>query len=83
MLDRDFSSLIKDRNLAIATILDPRIKTFVFASLEPGTPGGQAREFLYQAAASVQFRKQSRWNAYQHPAFGNIWNIERHLLTIN
>ena len=55
MLERDFVSLIKGRNLAIATLLDPRIKTFAFASLEPGTSGSQAREFLYQATASVKF----------------------------
>ena len=55
MLERDFGTLIKDRKLAIATLLDPQIKTFAFASLEPGTPGSQARKFLYQATASVKF----------------------------
>jgi hypothetical protein len=80
MVDRDFSSLIQDRNLAIATLLDPRIKTFAFASLEPGTPGGQAREFLYQAAASVQFLSTVSLEAepLERTSTSSIWEHLEH-----
>ena len=54
MIAREFSSLASDEALAVAILLDPRLKTFAFGNIGPGTVADAAKAKLYRLASNTQ-----------------------------
>ena len=74
MLNRDFSSLRNDPKLAVATLLDPRFKTFGFGN--NFSSGEEARQLLYRAAASIARPEQAE--VVERVTTNGIWEELEH-----
>ena len=74
MLNRDFSFLRNDPKLAVATLLDPRFKTFGFGN--NFSSGEEARQLLYRAAASIARPEQAE--VVERVTTNGIWEELEH-----
>ena len=77
MLAREFSSLPADKKLAVATLLDPRLKTFAFGMVGPGTVGDEAKAELCRLAGTVDVGRAQHVTVERVPGDG-IWEELEH-----
>ena len=78
MLAHKFCSLPADKTLAVAALLDRRLKTFAFRLVGLGTVGDEAKAELCRLASTVDVGTVRHVNVERIPVDG-IWeDLEHH-----